>query len=383
MNPDAVPRRFRIVDAMRSGHGAGRRWSLVGALVATLIALPSVISRWPVTESARSAAELRVAALASATVPFSGDAVSTGGLSLPVGDQLSSIADLLSDRTSMRVWWRGPRDARVDVVTVSGETDVHRDATGAWTWDYEANTATRAPFAPLLLPGPSDLLPTTLADRLLSQAQPSELSTIGAIRVAGRTALGLRITPTETVASVAWVDIWVDPDSGLPLQVQVFGAGEQNPAVDTRFLDLDLDVPSADIISFTPPAHAQVGVDPQGDVLANAGRRLSRVTFPDTLAGLPRQTATGVPSTVGLYGRGVTLLAVVPLPYDLAHDLARAAAQDPTAVSDQLGIRLRAGILGILLATPADSAPYLLTGTVTLDALAAAARALPGLSGAR
>ena len=158
--------------------------------------------------------------------------------------------------------------------------------------------------------------------------------------------------------------------------------GEQNPAVDTRFLDLDLGVPSADIISFTPPAHARVGVDTQGDVLTNAGRGLSRVTFPEKLAGLPRQTATGAPSTVGLYGRGVTLLAVVPLPDDLAHDLAydlaRAAAQDPTAVSDQLGIRLRAGILGILLVIPADSAPYLLTGTVTLNALAAAARALSG-----
>ena len=44
------------------------------------------------------------------TCAFSGYAQSAGGLSLPVGDQLTDVADLLSDRTTMRAWYRGAHD---------------------------------------------------------------------------------------------------------------------------------------------------------------------------------------------------------------------------------------------------------------------------------
>ena len=85
------------------------------------------------------------------------------------------------------------------------------------------------------------------------------------------------------------------------------------------------------------------------------------------------------PAAIGLYGRGVTLLAVVPLPYGIAADLRGAAAQDPGALTDDTGTRLAAGPLGILLTATAAGDSYLLTGTVTLDALRQAARQLPDL----
>ena len=78
-----------------------------------------------------SAAHLRAAVLATDGLGFSGYAESAGGLALPVGDQLPAVADLFSDRTTMRVWWRGPADNRVDVVSAAGEAGYHRDATGA------------------------------------------------------------------------------------------------------------------------------------------------------------------------------------------------------------------------------------------------------------
>ena len=87
-----------------------------------------MIGALPASDAAVSAAELRAAVLASDDVGFSGYAESAGGLALPVTDQLTSVADLFSDRTTMRVWWRGPADNRVDVVTAGGETGTHRDA---------------------------------------------------------------------------------------------------------------------------------------------------------------------------------------------------------------------------------------------------------------
>ncbi len=368
---------------MAERSGARRRWGVVAVVVAVLVALPLVTRAWPAPDDSRSAARLRTAALASADVAFSGYAESSGGLALPASDQLTTVADLLSSRTKMRVWWAGPADNRVDVVTGAGETDVHTDAAGTWTWNYEDNRASRTEtVAPLTLPAPPDLLPTTLGRRLLSEAEPGELSRLGAARVAGRQALGLRLVPAAVASSIARVDLWIDGDSGLPLQVRVFGKGAANPAMDTRFLDLDLGAPPASVTSFSPPPDTTVEEGDDSAVLQAAENALSPLPLPTTLAGLPRRTLAGAPAAVGLYGRGVTLLAVVPLSYGIAASLRRAAEQDPSAVTDKLGTRLTAGPLGILLTRTAGGDLYVLTGTVTLDALQQAARQLPDLAGA-
>src|SRR5687767_7569869 len=107
-------------------RGTATRWAAVGALVAVLLALPALIGALPASDTEVSAADLRTAVLGSADVGFSGYAESAGGLALPVTEQLTSVADLFSDRTEMRVWWRGPTDHRVDVITAAGETSIHR-----------------------------------------------------------------------------------------------------------------------------------------------------------------------------------------------------------------------------------------------------------------
>jgi hypothetical protein len=358
------------------GYGTGRRWALVAVLVAVLVALPLVLRVLPAADSATSAARLRAAVLASDRVQFSGFAQSAGGLSLPVTDQLTSLADLFSQRTTMRVWWRGAEDNRVDVVTPSGETGIHTTATGTWSWDYEGNRATVADPSPLTEPAPPDLLPSTLGRRLLSEAADREVSRIGAARVAGRDALGLRLIPSAPASSVERVDVWVDRASGLPLQVRVFAKGARLPALDTHFLDLDLRAPAAEVTAFQPPAGASVSHNRDADLLEQAGRQVSRVQLPETLAGLPRRTIAGAPRGVGVYGQGVTLLVVVPLSDRLAGPLRRVAATSPDAVRDQQGLRLAAGPVALMLVDAPFTHTYLLTGTVTVDAVAAAASQL-------
>jgi hypothetical protein len=97
---------------MGRGNGAVRRWAIVIAVVAVLLALPAAVAIWTASNDDRSAADPRTAAPASAAVPVSGFVESTCGLALPTTDQLSSLADLLSDRTEMRVWRRGLEDSR-------------------------------------------------------------------------------------------------------------------------------------------------------------------------------------------------------------------------------------------------------------------------------
>jgi hypothetical protein len=357
------------------------RWTVVAALVAVLASLPTVIGALPASDAAVSASDLRAAVLASEAVGFSGFAESAGGLDLPVTDQLTSVADLFSDRTRMRVWWRGAIDHRVDVITAGGETGVHRDLMGSWTWEYERATATRTLNAALALPRPPDLLPNTLGRRLLSEATDAEVSRIGARRVAGRNALGLRLTPEEPASSVGRVDVWVDRDTGLPLQVELFGRGAALPALDTRFLDFDPSVPDPSTTAFVAPPATDIRGGPVTDVALEAGRRIRPVSLPQELAGLPRRELTGSPPGIGLFGRGVTLLAVVPLPPRLASGLRNALVQSPDAVVDEAAVRVSAGPVALMLLDPPGRGPYVLTGTVALDALAEAAAQLPELGG--
>ncbi|WP_232796968.1 LolA-like protein [Blastococcus atacamensis] len=361
------------------GRGAVARWAVVAALVGALVALPSLIGALPAADEPVGAVELRAAVLASADVGFSGYAESAGGLALPVTEQLGSVADLFSDRTTMRVWWRGPADNRVDVVTAGGETGIRRDATGTWTWEYERATATRAVLGPLALPAPPDLLPSALGRRLLSEATEREVTRIGARRVAGRNALGLRLVPGQPASSVSHVDVWVDGGTGLPLQVQLFADAADRAAMDTRFLDLDLGTPAAATTAFAPPPGARVRSAQEAEVLLEAGRRIRTVPFPAQLAGLPRRTLQGVPPGIGLYGRGVTLLTVAPLPRRLASGLRTTLAQAPGAVVDGSSVRVAAGPVGLMVVDVPGQGPYVLTGTVTVDALATAAAEVPDL----
>jgi outer membrane lipoprotein-sorting protein len=375
-----VPSARTVAAVVSPGFGARRRWAVVAGLVALLVGLPSLIGAIPASDRDVPAADLRSAVLASDTVAFSGYAESSGGLALPVTDQLASMADLFSDRTVMRVWWRGPADNRVDVVTPTGETSTHRDATGTWTWEYETATATRGALGPLGLPAPLDLLPSALGRRLLSEAADGELSRVGARRVAGRDGLGLRLSPADQASSVGRVDVWVDGDSGVPLQVEVYGKDSGRPALDTRFLDLEQVTPGPEVTAFSPPPGAVLRED-WGVDLVTAAQQITGPGLPLTLAGLDRRPMEGLPRGLGVYGRGVTLLAVVPTPGRLTEELRRALGASPGAVVDELGVRASVGPLGLMVIDRPDGRAYVLTGTVTLDALAAAAAEMPQLGG--
>jgi len=354
----------------------GWRWALVALGLAVLLALPAVVAALPAGDDDVSAADLRARVVASADVGFSGYAISTGGLTLPVSDALTGVADLLSDQTSLRAWYRGADDWRVDVVTATGETGTHRDATGTWTWDYADQRASRGDDPPLALPSAPDLLPSALGRRLLSEATDDELTRTAPARVAGVDALGLRYTPADEAASVSAVDVWVDPGTGLPLRVVVRGAGTSVPALDTRFLDLDLQAPAAATTAFDPPPGADVTADQDlRDI--DLGRQ-ERADLPGTLAGLDRRAFDGVPDQVGAYGSGITVLAVSALPGRAAGSLRDQLARTPGAVVDELGVRIASGPLSLMVAGTSTrdggSGTYLLAGTVTLDALATAAR---------
>jgi hypothetical protein len=101
--------------------------------------------------------------------------------------------------------------------------------------------------------------PGDLATKLLSSLDPTTAVSLGdPIRVAGRTAYDLVVSPKSTDTLVGSISIAVDSETGLPLSVDVSARGQKAPAFTVGFTQIDLAAPDASLFSFTPPAGSKV-----------------------------------------------------------------------------------------------------------------------------
>jgi len=345
------------------------RWGAVAAGVAVLLAVPPAIGALPARDSGVSAAALLARIQGSGAAGYSGYAEAVGGLRLPLTDQFSSLVDLFGDRTRLRVWWRGEQDWRVDAVAATGETDVHRDAEGTWTWEYERNEATVTDDAPVRLPRGADLDPAQLGRRLLSEADPAEVIRLPARRVAGVDAPGLRLHPDDPLTTITRVEVWADPGTGLPLRVEVYGTGQSAAALQAAYLDFRPGRPDAGTTAFRPPPDATISAQQIGDLVARINR-FAPLRPPELLAGYPvRRRVEGL-GGVGTYGRGVTVLTAVPLSARISRPLREALADTPGVRSAVGGLSLGIGPVSLLLSDlEIDGRIWLLAGTVSVDTL--------------
>lgn len=367
---------------------AARRWCCVGIGVLLLVASPALVRALPVADQRIAPTSLLARVSASREVGFSGYVATTGNVNLPVSSGLSGLSTLLGASSKVRVWWRDPRTWRVDTLRPTGETDLTHAGTRAVRWVYESKTATVLPDVPVRLPDTADLLPNELARTMLSGARASELSRLPARRVAGRDALGLRLVPAGAQSSIGRVDVYVDRASGVPLRVDVYGrVSATTPALTSRFLDFRVGRPPASTLAFEPPYDARLRFDDVVDIAAAADRFAARVP-PPTLAGLPARAAGGgrLTGSVGVYGRGPTLLIAIPLWRRSAESVRADLEKRAGARVLPRGTLLAAPPLRLLLGQPEpNETSWLLAGTVTTPTLEAAADQLarhrPGLAG--
>ncbi len=340
--------------------------------VALLVATPFVARAWPVPESELTAPELVAAIRASDEQPYQGLVRSRGGVELPTDDSLEGAAKLLGRDGTLRVWWSGADAWRVATLRTTGETDLLHQAGMNLRWVYESKNVTLYPDTPVRLPISADVLPPVLAERVLQGARPDEVARLPTERVAGRAAAGLRLIPADEQSSVARVDIWADVETGLPLRVELYG--DTGPAaLSTTFADLSLGEPDAEIFAFEPPDDSRVRYEDVVDAASAADVYAERFA-PERLAGLPLRRPDTFGS-VGLYGRGPTVLLALPLREDDAEDLREELATRPGSVCLAEGRAVATGPLQLLVTDP-ETDPWLLAGTVTQDAAARAARDL-------
>jgi outer membrane lipoprotein-sorting protein len=363
------------------------RWLVVALGVALLASLPAAIAALPTGRNAATARAMLTAIQDSASATYSGYAEASGGLALPVTSQFNSIADLFGGQSQLRVWWGGPRRWRVDTITAAGESDVHQDGDQLWTWDYQSQQATVQLLdtpAAVRLPEAGDLEPAGLARRLLSEATAAEVSRLPVRRIAGRNVPGLRLRPADRQSTIDSVDVWADPGTGVALRVEVLSAGQN--VLSSQFLDFSSTAPTPQVIAFTPPDGPSQAQTARPDLIQFIDQ-LGNGQPPAQLAGLDRNVQLAADGTVGVYGRGVTEFAAIPLFGRTAFSLRRQLGTTLGVSTTSSGQSLSVGPLSLVLtpelpfATDPDGdigTAWLLTGTVSLATLDTAATQLVG-----
>ena len=365
---------------------AAHRWWIVGVVVVLLVASPVLVRALPVADEDVSAATLLSRVQDSRDESFAGYVETHGTVSLPENEALSSLGDLLGETNRMRVWWSDPDTWRVASLRTTGETDLVHDGDRMVRWVYESKRATLTPDVPVRLPNAADLLPNELVRLAFAGVEASELSRLPARRVAGRSGVGLRLTPRDAQAGISRTDVYVDRETGVPLQVEMFAAGSRNASLTSRFLDFRPGAPSPRVLSFDPPPDAQRRYDDVVDLAAAADRFAAREP-PPTLSGLPdRRSRLSIGGSVGVYGRGPTVLLAIPLWSRSADQVREQLRSRPRVQPVDQGLLVEAAPLRLLLAEPEpNGTSWLLAGTVTRTALMDAAEELaenrPPLSG--
>ncbi|MCG2624708.1 DUF2092 domain-containing protein [Arthrobacter sp. I2-34] len=226
---------------------------------------------------AKSAEEVLSMALGSDVKTFSGALEQSSELGLPelpdtgpaadVG--VATALDLFTGTHTARVFVDGPDKARLQVMDRLAERDVIRQGRSVWFYSSRDNTAAHLSLPERTGPGagsPEEFgqpdavqTPDQLARRLLSAVDSSTQVTVGPeTEVADRAAYELVLDPRSSATLVDSVTIAVDAQTGMPLSVQVQARNQQKPAFTLAFTELQLQTPSAELFTFTPPPGASV-----------------------------------------------------------------------------------------------------------------------------
>lgn len=215
----------------------------------------------------RSAAQLLVDVQKANVDGFSGTVVEKASLGLPdlptnlVGDGAGPLGVLTGSHT-LRVWYAGPRQARVSLLSQYGESDLIHSGSDLWQWSSAKQTAqhwtlpARSEADPEAA-GPASqarLTPQQAADQALAALSPTTLvKGDGTTTVAGRKAYVLSLQPRSATTLVGSVRIAIDGKTHVPTQVQVYAKHASAPAVSIGFSSFDPGTPPASVFSFNPP----------------------------------------------------------------------------------------------------------------------------------
>ena len=283
------------------------RWMpavVVPVLIASVAVAIPLAANAGVNLPTKTPAQVLALAAGEKVVALSGTFSQTSSLGLPelptTGADASagSALELLTGSHTARVFVDGSTKQRVQVLDRMAERDLVRNGSEAWLYDSKKKTAIHSILGERSARSSENegkvFTPDQLAATLLQSVDPTTTVSLGSdLRVAGRTAYNLVLTPKASETLVGSVSIAVDSETGLPLSVELFARSQQVPAFSVGFSKLDLGTPDASLFTFTPPAGAKViEKAPKADS--------SRPAVPNSDAAKPTISGTGWDAIVAI-----------------------------------------------------------------------------------
>lgn len=161
--------------------------------------------------------------------------------------------------------------------------------------------------------------------------------------------------------------MWVDPENGLPLRVELRPVGSTLLAFETSYLDLELGTPDPEPLRFDVRGTERAEV--QDSQPPSSTDYQPTFALPNDLAGLPRRSQPR--PLIGTYGEGASLVAVGAFDAGTADSIRQQIDAGGRAVlrgEFGEGTLVEAPMLRALVFSSADRG-YLLVGTVTTEVL--------------
>ncbi|MBD8868047.1 LolA-like protein [Nocardioides donggukensis] len=339
-----------------------RRWCVVALVTVVVVGSPVLLRALPAGDSDLTAPELLALVSESGDRSFSGYVETAGALQIPSADRFDGVGALLGERNRLRVWWRDREAWRVAVMRTAGEVDLVHTAGLTTEYDYEDAEATTTRDPDIRLPRSADLLPPEVARRLLTGVTGADVTRLPARRVAGIAAPGLRLEGARERSSIGRVDLWADPESGLPLRVEVSARGSSAPDFSTGFVEITVATPAAADVEPRLTADVERSFDEVLDI-ADAVNQYAPIQAPDRAGGLARTSAAR--GAVGVYGDGLTQVIAIPLRDREADPLREQVRATPGAERVPGGDSVAIGPLGVFLGGDDGEGGWLVAGTVT------------------
>ena len=287
------------------------RWALVAAVAAVLVAAPVALTALPASATMAPAA-LRARVLASISRPYQGYAESTGSLGLPELPNLADVTRLLGG-TTRAVLVRGPGalGSTRSPASASATTTGCRRRIRLGLRAEPAHRAGRRPRRSGCRAA-EDLLPPELARRVLSRSTgPNRSRPARAARRRHRRRRAAR-APTDPETAIGQVDIWADPDTGLPLRVEVTATRPARPGRASPRSGVTVE--HAATGRRADPAEALAGLRLHRQRRAGRARRARNAAgspLPAELAGRPCSAAGSAACRGSAYGTGLASFVVV------------------------------------------------------------------------
>lgn len=304
-----------------------RRWIAPAAAASLVIASPSLWAAFASAEPPlpnRNADEIIAAMMAAEPVAFSGELTQSMNLGLPqlpfdAGVDFTnsdSLWSLASGTNTWRLWYDGERSYRVAIIRGQSESDLISNGQVQWAWASQSQTAVRTELPAVEHPAPNDESglpahsPTEAAKQIVRQVeQYSTVATDSNVRVAGRAAYELVITPTDDQTLVAELRLAVDAETSLPLRLEVYSTQGGAPAAQFAFNQINYGVPNASTFEFTPPPGAEVIEGPSRPAIETPAQ------LPGGPLEAPELPDTEGPETVSL-GEGWSQVIITPANMD-------------------------------------------------------------------